>query len=156
MASWCATPDFFKASAALSADASSLKIAKTSVLFAMDVLLSHAANRGNRQAADPEPNGLPNPWLFSHGTSASRTLRSRRSASISVTGMAELTGCTADTSLCLRTAEASRLGKAGMRTVIHFSTGLLIHRCTEADQPVWRKPPQAYAQDASLAGPGLA
>jgi len=39
----------------------------------MDVLLSQAAKRGNRQAADPEPNGS-NPSLFSHGTSASRTL----------------------------------------------------------------------------------
>src|SRR5271169_2154057 len=48
MASWCATPDFFKASAAVSADASSLKIAKTTVLFAMDILLSHGAKRDNR------------------------------------------------------------------------------------------------------------
>ena len=37
MASWCATPESFSEAAAVSADASSWKIAKTTVLFAMSV-----------------------------------------------------------------------------------------------------------------------
>ncbi len=75
---------------------------------------------------------------------------------MSVLRITELAGCTVDTSLRLWTAEASRLGKAGVLTVIHFSTAPLVHSFTAVDQPVCPKHPQAYAQDASLSPPGLA
>ena len=40
--------------------------------------------------------------------------------------------------------------------VIHSSTPMFIHSCTVNDQHVCLNDPQAYAQDASLARPGLA
>jgi hypothetical protein len=46
------------------------------------------------------------------------------------------------------------LAKAHALTVIHFCTAPVIHSCTAADQPVCRKHPQPYAQDASLAPSG--
>lgn len=59
-------------------------------------------------------------------------------------------------SLRLWITEASphHLVKADALTVIHFSTAPFIHSCIAADQPVCRKHPQPYAQDASLASPG--
>ena len=40
--------------------------------------------------------------------------------------------------------------------VIHFSTATSVHSCIPADQRVYSDHPQAYPQDATLAGPGLA
>jgi hypothetical protein len=45
------------------------------------------------------------------------------------------------------------VGKAGVREVIHFPTGLFGHKCTGADQGIFLNNPQPYAQDASLAHP---
>jgi len=44
----------------------------------------------------------------------------------------------------------------GFSTVIHFSTAAHVHSCAAVDQHVYRNYPQAYAQNASLADPGLA
>ena len=59
-----------------------------------------------------------------------------------------------DTSHRLWTAEASQAGEIGAITVIHFSTVSLIHSNTAGDQPVCRKHPEAYAQDARPSTPG--
>ena len=61
-----------------------------------------------------------------------------------------------DTSFRLWTTELPDLGKAGVFTVIHFSTAPPVHSFTALDQPIRRKNPQVYPQDASLAPPGLA
>jgi hypothetical protein len=52
-----------------------------------------------------------------------------------VAQITELTGCTVDTSLRLWTRKLPDLGKAGVLTVIHFSTASFIHSCTAGDQP---------------------
>lgn len=50
--------------------------------------------------------------------------------------------------------KARDLFRRDVSTVIHFSTTTPVHSCTVVDQHVYRSHPQAYAQDASLAGPG--
>jgi pimeloyl-ACP methyl ester carboxylesterase len=52
--------------------------------------------------------------------------------------------------------KARGTGRAGVSTVIHFSTITPVHSCAAADQRVYRNHPQAYTQDANLAPPGLA
>ena len=47
-------------------------------------------------------------------------------------------------------------GAAGPGGVIHFSTATSVHSCVPAEQRVYPDHPQAYPQDATLAGPGLA
>jgi hypothetical protein len=112
-------------------------------------------NTGHRQ----RPEAVINSRLLSHDaelTWASVTPEKQKVRGISVARITELTGCTVDTSLRLWTAEAFRPGQRLVFTVIHMSTVSLIHSCTAVDQPVCRKHPQLYAQDASLAPPGLA
>jgi hypothetical protein len=51
----------------------------------------------------------------------------------------------------LWTAEDSRLGKASVRAVIHFSIAPFVHNLTTVDQALRRKNPPIYPQVASLA-----
>ena len=98
--------------------------------------------------AKPRARRLPPRWCAKQGGPAT-------AAPLAAVHTGQSSSSASRVSAC-HTACGRQKARDLVSTVIHFSTATPVHSCVMVDQLVYLNHPQAYTQDVSLAGPGLA